>query len=291
MNLTTLKRLITVAEEGNLTRAAGRLYISQPLLSRQIARIEHLVGVQLFARNAQGMELTKAGEAFCAHAREALKAIDDGVRDASRIANSSRHLTVGFRYPSHHLTDIIDSVAAVDPHLTITLKQFSFGYKYCGLEDDTADIACFHLPPQSELDVILIATEQKTALVAPSHRLAHRTMLDFADYEFEPLVLLSNKFDIYTDFWRRNSTRSDATPTVVQEVDTAEELLMAVSIGTGIGFGPTGLVGDHFQDRTVTIPLHNVPETKFVLAKKPSRSLPEWDSFAAAVAALRTANP
>lgn len=77
MSLAQLEYFVAVAEEGQLTRAAARLHISQPPLTRQIQSLEAELGVALFERSARGVRLLPAGEQLLARAREILKLVDD----------------------------------------------------------------------------------------------------------------------------------------------------------------------------------------------------------------------
>lgn len=75
MSLDQLAAVVTIAEEGTVVRAARRLHISQPPLTRKLAALEDELGVRLFARNARGMTLTPAGEAFVSEAVGILAAV------------------------------------------------------------------------------------------------------------------------------------------------------------------------------------------------------------------------
>jgi LysR family hca operon transcriptional activator len=91
MELRHLRYFVAVAEEGSLTVAAERrLFTAQPSLSRQLRDLEAEVGAQLFIRNSRGVELTKAGSAFLAHARRALESAAEAVAAARREARPSR---------------------------------------------------------------------------------------------------------------------------------------------------------------------------------------------------------
>lgn len=81
MSLTQLRGFVAVAEEANVSRAARRLAISQPPLTRQIRELEAELGVALFARSARGMRLLPSGEVFLAHARGILEAVDRATTD------------------------------------------------------------------------------------------------------------------------------------------------------------------------------------------------------------------
>ena len=95
-DLRKLRYFVTVADEANFGRAAARLYMTQPALSRQIQSLEAEIGVRLFDRDWQGARLTPAGEQFCDDAKRLLELFVAARRRARQAARPVNHFTVGF---------------------------------------------------------------------------------------------------------------------------------------------------------------------------------------------------
>lgn len=89
MSLSQLRYFVTVAEEENVGRAAARLRISQPPLTRQLRALEDELGVELFERHARGMRLRPAGRALLPHALLVLSAVDQTPRILERFRGQS----------------------------------------------------------------------------------------------------------------------------------------------------------------------------------------------------------
>src|SRR3954452_4122376 len=97
MELRHLRYFVAAAEEQNITRAAARLHVSQPPLSRQIHDLEHELGVQLFERTAKSIRLTEAGRVFLTEARAVLQRADQAAQTVKAIGSGlSGELNIGY---------------------------------------------------------------------------------------------------------------------------------------------------------------------------------------------------
>ena len=96
MDFRHLKYFVAVAQERSFTRAAERLYISQPPLSRQIQQLEDELGLLLFDREARPLALTEAGRFFYARAVRMLEQLDESIAMTRRLSQVERRLVIGF---------------------------------------------------------------------------------------------------------------------------------------------------------------------------------------------------
>ncbi len=155
MELYQLRTFAAVAEEGQLTRAAERLHVSQPAVSGQIKALEQEFDVRLFERAASGMVLTVAGRELLAHARKLLAAADDMKRAAKRlsgeVAGTLRIGTVS-NPQSIRLGDLLAAAVKRHPRLELELHHEVSGAALEGVREARLD-ASFYFGDAPSRDV------------------------------------------------------------------------------------------------------------------------------------------
>jgi DNA-binding transcriptional LysR family regulator len=184
MELRHLRYFIAVAEEGHITRAAERLGMQQPPLSRQIKSIEREMDVQLFRRKARGVDLTDAGRAFLDDARAMLSHLDHALDTAQRAARGEQgQVSVGYTSsPAFHplVPRVIREFRCAFPLVSLTLEESSPHDLIERMQNDKIDIAFIGGPVANQEGVAINPLLEEPMLVAlPSgHPLARSENTD-----------------------------------------------------------------------------------------------------------------
>ncbi|WP_291053897.1 LysR family transcriptional regulator [Herbiconiux sp.] len=187
MELQQLKYVVAVADEGSFTRAAARCYVAQSGLSHRIKSLEDELGVMLFNRTSRRVELTAAGSAFVASARESLKAADRAAIDAAAAAGQIRgRLGVGV-IPTVTAVDISTALKAfrqAHPHVRIALHVAGSDELEEAITQGDIDVGLLGLPESRAPRGVAwrhLGSDQLVAIVSHDHRLAHHTEITLQD--------------------------------------------------------------------------------------------------------------
>lgn len=175
MELRHLRYFITVAEEKNLTRAAKKLYISQPPLTRAIMQLEEELGVQLFIRHARGLELTSAGSYFLPHAQQMLERLETLVEDTRRIDKQRKVIfSIGFE-PSIFYGQLPSLVRRLrkNRHVEVVLHELHSHEQIQALKAGKIDIALGRVRIEdSAIEQEVLFNEPLVAALPACHPLA-----------------------------------------------------------------------------------------------------------------------
>src|ERR671933_1358870 len=196
MELRHLRYFVAVAEELHFGRAAARLHIAQPPLSRQIRDLELDVGAPLFARVPRGVALTAAGLAFLPEARLTLAQAERARRTAQRAAGGEiGRLRVGFVEAAIYsgvLPEVLGFFRMHLPDIGVSLFEMDPRQQAEAFRDGRIDVGILHnAPPDAErwLRVEPVYSEPLVAALPHGHRLAGRARPSLADFAGEPFVL------------------------------------------------------------------------------------------------------
>ncbi|MFJ9747058.1 LysR family transcriptional regulator [Streptomyces chartreusis] len=267
-----LRYFVAVAEELHFTRAAERLYVSQPALSKQVRALERHLGVELFRRDPQGVTVTEAGAALLPHARRVLDAWSDGTAalEAARAAARST-LVVGMSTSPGRgglLPAIRSRFTAAHPDTVLRLRQVSWEDPTAGLADGDADIAFVWLPlPDAErYGWTVVAEEPRLVALPQSHPLAPRPEIDFADLLDEPFLALPAGAGPLRDYWLALEERAGRPPRIGAEIAGTEETYEALVAGLGVCLVATGNAPLITLGGVVTRPVRGLAPSRFALA-------------------------
>lgn len=189
VELRQFRYFIAVAEELHFSRAAERLHLDQPTLSRHIRRLEEKLGVRLLDRTTRSVTLTGAGQAFLEKAREVIEAAHSAVNAAVDAGGGRGVLRVGMMV---QVAEPLRSAAFnlfEQRHPDVELKPMSYPFvdPACGLESGETDIAFVWLPiPHPQIETEPLFEEPRYFIVANNHRLAGRRNIRREEVEDEP---------------------------------------------------------------------------------------------------------
>ena len=193
MDLRHLRYFIAVAEEQNIGRAAARLHISQPPLTRQIQQLEEELGVLLFTRTPRGMELTPAGEQLLEEARNIRALVEQATERTQRAGQGKLgRLDVGIFGSA--IIDIIpkllEAFRGAYPDVKVVLHSMNKNEQIEALRQRRINIGFNRIiTPLPDIASELVSTESLLLAINASHPLAEKTVVPFQSLADHPLVM------------------------------------------------------------------------------------------------------
>jgi DNA-binding transcriptional LysR family regulator len=270
LDLRQLRYFLVVAEELHFTRAAERLFIAQPALSKAIRRLEEAVGVPLFARTTREVRLTAAGEAFAQHARRAVKEIGRGREVAvSASRGEAGRLTVGMvaGAASRFTATFVRAHRDRFPQVTVRVKQADFRDSSAGLHSGRSDVAVVCLPiTDGGLHTWVLHEETRAVLLPEGHPLSGRAQVGIADLVDEVWVQPPGNDPVWRDYWLAVEHRDGVPPRSGPQVDSVDELLKAVAAGQGIGLTYVSVQDFSSRPGLVVRPVRDISPYRLALA-------------------------
>ena len=234
-----LRYFAAVAAEGNLTRAAERLYVSQPTLTKQIRQLETQLGVRLFTRSRAGIALTAAGQSLAGRTTAVLASWDQAARETKAAASrSAQVLRVGFMSSAANeaTQQIIAAFGRRRPGWRVDMRQSAGTDASGGLVSGDADVALLRLPfpGQDEMRIEVLFSEPRWAVLPSSHPLAARDRICFSDLWDEPFIAAPEESGCWRDYWLAAGERQGHPVRIGFVADQPDTMLTAIANGYGI---------------------------------------------------------
>ncbi|MEG3440109.1 LysR family transcriptional regulator [Pannus brasiliensis CCIBt3594] len=283
MELRHLKYFVAVAEEGSFSRAAVRLYLSQPALSRQIKHLEAELSVTLFLRRSDGLQLTEAGNFFLEQAREIVSRSDLAVQTTrERYTEAEKPVAIGY-IPTilcSFLGSALHRFGLAHPRIAIDLREMSPGEQVKALREGAIDIAFMGNPPdelEEEFIVKCIKSVPIAALLSDAHRLAGHSSIDLRELSGEPFIGMSAEtFPGRNDRIVDTCRQAGFTPDLSLLADSHASMIALVGARRGVAVMPIEAEAlPHPNVRFVALhhPLYYARSTAVWRKELPARSL------------------
>jgi LysR family transcriptional regulator, benzoate and cis,cis-muconate-responsive activator of ben and cat genes len=248
MELRHLRYFVAVAEAENVTRAATKLHVSQPALSRQIHDLEDEIGFSLLERSAKSVRLTAAGKVFLTEAQAVLQRADEAVKKArAAVGGTQGEIHVGYA-PSltvQILPPMLRAFQGEFPRVRVSLHDLSSEEMIEQLGTKKLQVALTVRPPAKMLrglSFVEIARYAIVVAVAPSHPLAKSKAITLQQVAPEPLIGL-NRADYpesYVEI-KRLFAAVGLKPNFIEEHEGGTGIITAVEAGRGIALVPSSL--------------------------------------------------
>jgi LysR family transcriptional regulator, benzoate and cis,cis-muconate-responsive activator of ben and cat genes len=266
VELRHLRYFVAVAEAENVSRAALKLHVSQPPLSRQIRDLEDELGFLLLKRTAKSVSLTEAGRTFLNEARAVLQRADEGVQKARAVATAGQtDLHVGYSPTptAEILPKTLRGFQKAMPKVHVRFHDWSNKTILEGVRDGRLQIGLITRSPKTgalrDVRFEELLRQRVCVAIAPQHPFARRRAIPLTEVAAEPLIGLTREdYPNYYDLLAIIFSKVKQKPRVIEEHDSMSGVMSAVEAGTGVAVSVD--FGYSFGNRVKF--LHLTPEPK-----------------------------
>jgi DNA-binding transcriptional LysR family regulator len=264
-----------VAEELHFSKAAARLFISQPPLSRQIRELEEELGVQLFSRSNKRVALTDAGKYFKGEADAILARLEESKSMVKQIhAGESGEFKIGYISSVYqiHLAEVLKAMHQLFPYIKTSLYEVPTITQVLELEQGKLDAGILRAPVCSEKLAIKSLFFDPFVVVVPSNRSFKTYQQLVLSIKNSPFIFFNAAFaPQYNDKLLEICHRMGFKPDITHEANNVHSILQLVEAGLGVSILPASLQQQYAYLQVSFIPLQDIPvNTEVVLAYKTS---------------------
>ena len=250
-DLNQLRCFVAVAEELHFGRAAIRLNMTQPPLSRQIQILEHIVDAMLLERTSRSVRLTAAGRSFLPEAKRILKLSISASQVAQRIAQGKAgSIKIGFTAATAYsfLPELVKSCRELLPEIDLSLREMVSGEQLDALNSGQIDVGLLRPPvARPEYHSVRVAAEPLIAAIPEGHKLAGKDRIFLTDFDEEPFVMYAPYESRYFhDLLVAQFNKARILPRYVQHLSQIHTILALVRAGLGLSIVPQAAAALNF---------------------------------------------
>lgn len=250
--LSQLRCFVAVAEELHFSRAAERLNMTQPPLSRQIRLLEHHVGTPLLERTSRSVRLTAAGKAFFPDAARILRMSEEAAATARRNSKGEKgSLAIGFTasYGYKLLPEIVRRLRERAPEVSLTLKELVTGAQLEALHSNALDIALVRPHNHDgELETAILGTEELYLAIPKQDAALWPVEPTLANLHAKPFLMYSPyEARYFHDLLSNCFQQADILPQIVEYVSQIHTMMALVQSGIGVALIPKSATSLHFD--------------------------------------------
>lgn len=275
VDLRLLRSLLAVADEGHVGRAAARLSLTQPALSKQIGQLERATGVVLFHRHPKGMTPTEAARPVIEAARRAVREADDFDALAERTRHrAATRLRLGFvgQAANERTPVLLRAFHERHPEVLVELRQHDMTDLTAGLASGDSDLALLRLPVGAAgLVHEPLFSEPRVAVLPADHRLAGRDHVGLADLLPEPWVVSASPDPAYQAFALALGARGGEPPRLGPTVHNIDEYLEVVLSGRAVGLAPASAARFYARPGIAYVPVPDAEPSVCALSRSTAR--------------------
>lgn len=285
MELRHLLYFKTVAEELHFTKAATKLFISQPPLSRQIKELEQELGLQLFTRNNKQVTLTDAGKYFKSEVDAIFAKLEESKSIARQIhLSASGELKIGYIssvYQSY-LAEILKAMRQEFPYIKTGLFEMPTISQIEALEQGRLDVGILRAPILSEKLVVKTLFFDPFIVVIPRSEQSFNTNKELAEFlKKSPFIFFNKEFaPHYNHKLIEICKRMQFAPDITHEANNVHSILQLVEAGLGVSILPLSLKKQYDHLKVSFVELKDIPvNTEVVIAYKATNRNPALKWF------------
>ncbi|MFF3003098.1 LysR family transcriptional regulator [Kitasatospora sp. NPDC057940] len=265
LDLRLVRYFTVVAEYGNFGRAATRLHLAQPSLSRQIQRLETQLGVRLFDRSPQGSSLTDAGQAFLSRARTLLQEAEQAARTA-RAAVQPRTITVGYA-EGLVITACVQELRRRHPDGQVRTRHLDWRDTHALAEGRVDALVAYRpLPlPTDGFRVTELHEESRVLVTSTGHRLANEKTVSARALSDEELVACVST-PVLWSMPKPVGNRPAPPPPAID--DSFEDKLELIATGHCVAVFPAGDRRAAVREDIALVPVVDIDPCEVVLVTR-----------------------